>query len=247
MAILGRWLASKFKVSQRRERRRQITQAQACFPELSSAILEYFFANFGYTMPLSLLAKIQRICEAIKPNLVIEFGSGLSTVVLSDVLLKSRGFLITIDESMKWLENTYDLINYKDGILFAYIPDTNGNYHAAWSKYISLKNKPDLIVIDGPSGGNRFSESALKIYNELLSPNSVCAIDDTDREENQSGAQKLAAEFSLRKIDYGDPIYVRHQYSILFPEGFDSEILLKRVDNESKAAPCMEKDDGDLV
>ncbi|MFC2043817.1 hypothetical protein ACFLT8_01215 [Chloroflexota bacterium] len=224
MAIIIRWLASKFKVSQKHERRRQITQAQTRFPELSSAILEYFFDNFGYTMPLSLLAKIQRICEEIKPKLVVEFGSGLSTMVLCDTLFKSRGFLITIDESMKWLENTYNIINHKDRILFTCIPDINKNYYATLSKYISLKSEPDLIIIDGPSGGNRFSESALKLYNELLSQKSVCVIDDTDREENQLGANKLATKFSLHKIDYGDPIYVNHQYSILFPQHFDYNI-----------------------
>jgi len=145
-------------------------------------------------------------------------------VVLSDALAKTRGFLITIDESLKWLENTYNLVNYKNGVLFVCIPDIT-NYHAAWSNYIALKSKPDLIVIDGPSGGNRFSESALKVYNQLLSPNSVCAIDDTDREDNNLGASKLAAEFSLNKMDYGDPIYTKHKYSILFPQHFDYKIL----------------------
>lgn len=181
-------------------------------------------------MPLSLLVKIERICKEIKPKLVVEFGSGLSTVVISDVLSIFRGFLISVEESMEWLANTYKLVNHKDQVLFVCIPNNGGNYHAALSKYMLLKCKPDLVVIDGPSDGNRFSESALVIYNKLMSSNSVCVIDDTDREDNQSGAQKLAVECSLHKIDYGDPIYVRHQYSILFPEHFDSEILLKHGD-----------------
>ncbi len=225
MTFPGGWLAAKLNLGRGRERQRQMTQARTSFPELSSAVLEYFFANFGYTMPLSLLARIQKICQIIQPNLAMEFGSGLSTVVLSEALLKSGGFLITIDESLKWLENTYNLISNKDGVLFACMPATNGSYQATWLRHLSLREKPELIVIDGPSGGNRFSESALKIYHELLGQNSVCAIDDTDREANQVGANQLASEFSLRKIDYGDPIYVKHQYSILLPQSFDDNIV----------------------
>ncbi len=191
------------------------------FPDLRQEILNGFLANLGHAMPLSLLVKIEMICRAIKPNLVVEFGSGLSTVVISDILSISHGLLISVDESMEWLENTYKLVNHKDEVLFMCIPDSRGNYHAALSKYMLFRCKPDLVVIDGPSSGNRFSEPALIVYNELMSSNSVCVIDDTDREENQSGALRLAAEFSLRKEDYGDPIYVRHQYSILFPEHFD--------------------------
>lgn len=241
VSMVGKLVFNRFRISTARKQRKQIAEAQTYFPELNPKILECFFANFGYAMPLSLLVKIERICREIKPNLVVEFGSGLSTVVISDILSISHGLLISVDESMEWLENTYKLVNHKDEVLFMCIPDSRGNYHAALSKYMLFRCKPDLVVIDGPSSGNRFSEPALIVYNELMSSNSVCVIDDTDREENQSGALRLAAEFSLRKEDYGDPIYVRHQYSILFPEHFESEILFKCGNGKSKSALCMEK------
>jgi hypothetical protein len=100
-----------------------------------------------------------------------------------------------------------------------------GINHIALSKYLLTKGKPELVIIDGPSRADRFSTSALEIYADLLSPDCVCVVDDTDRGENDLGASRLAAEFSLRKIDYGDQIYVKHQYSIMFPSYFDDGIL----------------------
>lgn len=223
--MIQRILSIIKRIAKRKFTRRQQFKGvlQKSFGHLSPAIVDSFFANFGMSLPLSLLVKIKTICKEMKPNLVIEFGSGLSTVIISDSL--SDGYLVSIDQSIKWLENTYKLVNHKDKVAFMCIPDSSGINHTALSKYFPFTGKADLVVIDGPSQGNRFSEHALRVYHDLLSSNCVCVVDDTDREENDLGAHKLAAEFSLRKCDYGDPIYVNHQYSILFPEHFDERDL----------------------
>ena len=197
------------------------------FPDFRQEILNAFLANFGYVLPLSLLAKIQTICKEIKPKLVIEFGSGLSTVVITDALSQSEGFLITIDESMKWLANSYQLVNHASQAAFICLPDNGAINHAALSKYLLAKAKPELVIIDAPSGAERFSQPALEVCAELLSLDCVCVVDDTDREENDSGAGALATQFSLRKVDYDDPIYRKHQYSILLPRRFDDRVLPK--------------------
>jgi len=205
---------------------KQIVKAKGHFPELTPAVLEYFFVNFGYVMPLSLLAKIETLCKEIKPNLVIEFGSGLSTAVITDAMAGIGGFLISIDESTKWLANSYRLVNNPSRAAFICLPCNNGINHTALSKYLLNKAKPELVIIDGPSQADRFSKPAIEVYSKLLSPDCVCVIDDTDRKKNDSGASALAAEFSLRKVNYGDQIYEKHQYSILFPRHFNEGILL---------------------
>lgn len=77
--------------------------------------------------------------------------------------------------------------------------------------------QPGLLVIDGPAHGDRFSDAALALYTTMLSREAVCAVDDTDRSENDRGAAELARACGLVKRDYGDPIYVHHRYSILTP------------------------------
>jgi len=216
---------NRFRYIKFHKRYKQIAKAKSYFPEFAPLVFEYFFTDFGYAMPLSLLAKIEKICKEIEPNLVIEFGSGLSTIVITDVLSGTEGFLISIDESMKWLAKSYQLVNHTSRGAFICLPYNSGINHAALSKYLLAKAKPDLVIIDGPSRAARFSVFAMEVYSELLSPNCVCVVDDTDREENDLGASTLAAKFSLHKKDYGDPIYVSHQYSILFPECFDEGIF----------------------
>lgn len=199
---------------------------QTSFGQLSSAIIDGFFANFGYSMPLSLLDKIQSLCREIKPNLVIEFGSGLSTVVITEALSEyERGFLVSIDENMEWLARSYQSVGHVSRAAFICLPLDDRINHAALSEYLSLKGKPELVIIDGPSKGARFSLAAIKIYHELLSSSCICIVDDTDREENDLGAMQLATDFSLRKNDYGDPIYVKHRYSVLLPAHIEDELL----------------------
>lgn len=213
-------------------RRRFESIIRESFGNLDPLIIDMFFANFGYAMPLSLVSRIDGFCRALKPDLVIEFGSGVSTVAITDALVGSEGFLISIDESIKWLENTYRLVNHPAKAAFVCAPADGGINLAMLSRVLSLKGKPELVIIDGPSGGERFSEPALRLYRELLSIRCVCAVDDTDREENNQGASQLAADFSLRKVDYSDPIYVHHQYSILLSGHFDDHPkIIKRGTN----------------
>ncbi|MEW6172008.1 MAG: hypothetical protein AB1510_02935 [Bacillota bacterium] len=198
--------------------RKRYLQARQHFPELEPEIINLFFANFGYTMPLSLLVKLKSLCNATACKFVVEFGSGLSTLVLSNAI-SPNGFVISFEENIEWLSNTSKLLNDQNrSISLICLPSSQGMNYDLVLRYLSFPNKPELVVIDGPSKGDRFSPCALDVYHKLLSPNCICVIDDTDRRENNVGATNLAGDFSLRKIDYGDPIYTNHQYSILMPE-----------------------------
>lgn len=207
--------------------RRQLESIiRVSFGNLGPLIIDMFFANFGYAMPLSPIPRLDKLCRTLRQDLVIEFGSGVSAVAITDALVGSEGFLISIDESIKWLENTYRLVNHPPKAAFVCAPADGGINHTMLSKVLSLKGKPELVIIAGPSGGERFSEPALRLYQELLSTCCICAVDDTDREENNLGASQLVADFSLRRVDYSDPIYVHHQYSILLPSHFDDHVFL---------------------
>jgi hypothetical protein len=208
-------------------RQRYESILQESFGHLSSLIIDAFFANFGYAMALSLISKIDLCCRTLKPDLVIEFGSGLSTVVITEALAATESLIVSVDESMKWLADTYRLVRHPAKTIFICAPvDKEEGNLLMLSKVLSPKAKPGLVIIDGPSGRGRFSEVALRLYQELLSPGCICAVDDTDREENDVGASQLAADFSLLKFDYGDPIYVHHKYSILCPSYLADSLFL---------------------
>ena len=214
-----------FSFKQKKVRRQYKTIVEESFNDLSPTVTDAFFDNFGYTMPLSLISKINRLCRELKPFLVVEIGSGVSTMAIAKAIAKTNGVLISIEERIEYLKKTRSLLkNCTKSILLCSSTDGRINYNTL-SKALSLKNKPELLVIDGPADEERFSADALKFYQELLFTNCVCAIDDTDREENDLGASRLARDFSLCKVDYRDPIYVNHQYSILFPSGKEDHAL----------------------
>ena len=194
--------------------------------DLGPTIVEQFFANSGYAAPLSMLVRLKALVRELQPELVVEFGSGVSTVVITEVLSEIGGFLVTIDESPKWLSDTFERIERQAPVAFLGLPHPSGLNHEALIKIVSFSRKPGLVVIDGPSKGGRFTDVAFEVYLSLLTPTSACVVDDTDREENDLGAYKLAEVLSLCKFDYrDDPIHTRHCYSILLPKQFNEKLL----------------------
>ena len=91
---------------------------------------------------------------------------------------------------------------------------------------MKISQKVDLLIIDGPSGG-RFTEAAKDFYQKTISSRTVCVVDDTNREENNKGSKEIARQKSLKKMDFGDPMYDEgHRYSILFPKAMEKQLKL---------------------
>lgn len=210
---------------ERRLRRRYESILEGPLGHLAFEVRDAYFANFGYSMPLSLISKINAVCSEIQPELVLEFGSGVSTLAVSNALSGTTGHLVSIDESISWLEKTYSILKRPDDVILICAGREGTLNYRLLSEVLSFIGMPELVIIDGPSQGDRFSDDAIMLFRELLSGRSVCVVDDTDREPNDLGAVQLANEFSLRKVDYDDPIYLEHQYSILFPPHIRDDIF----------------------
>lgn len=193
------------------------------FSHLDTDVVDHFFENFGFTMPLSLVSRLDRLCRARRPDLVVEFGAGVSTTVLADAVAPYGGFLLSVEADAEWLGPLRDRISQPQRVGFLVFAagrdeDDRLNYPRL-SELIRSCGRPGLVVIDGPAVANRFSPAALDAYRTLLSADCVVATDDTDRAENDEAAARLAQEFSLEKRDYGDPLFLNHRYSILYPAG----------------------------
>lgn len=191
------------------------------FRHLDPGVVDQFFENFGFTMPLSLLDKLQRICASERPELVVEFGAGVSTTVLQRAVSGHGGFLLSVENEATWVAATHERLPASADIAFLCAP---GLTEAARINYPAVGRllgdlRAGLLVIDGPAHGERFSAEALALYERLLSPASFVAIDDTDREHEDGGAVALASRVGLDKHDFGDPLFPRHRYSVLAPRG----------------------------
>lgn len=180
------------------------------FASLDPAVVDAYFDNFGWAMPLSLVQQLVGLVESRRPGLVVEVGSGASTIALSATL--GDGFLVSVEQDADYAAATARRLGNAERV--ALVCATN----AAELATLAAGWRPDLVVIDGPSG-DRFLEPWLRFYGSLLSADCPCAVDDTDRAENDRAATALAEENGLVKHDFGDPLQPRHRYSLLLPAG----------------------------
>lgn len=142
-----------------------------------------------------LLLTITEIVQEIKPGLVVELGSGVSTLVASKAGARK---IISIDNSDEFGGKTRDLLKTHKArgveIRIAELqPYANGSTWYDISKIKDLK-KIDLLIIDGPPGSKNPEARypALAEFRDKLSTKAVIIIDDVKRD----GEGKLAEDFA---------------------------------------------------
>jgi hypothetical protein len=180
---------------------------------LDPAIVDGFFDNLGYAMPLSLVQQLVELVRERRPRLVVEVGSGISTAALNKALADQSGYLVSIEEDAEFALETLRALPAPDRV--ALVCATGGGELAD----LLRGARPELVVVDGPTGQPRFEQPWLGLYRDLLSPECVCAVDDTHRPENDEAAASLAREKSLVKHDFADPAALGRHYSLLLPPG----------------------------
>ena len=194
------------------------------FSGLAGPLVDGFYANFGYAAPLSLVLHVQALCDALQPRLVVELGSGLTTRALVGAL-GPEALVVSVDESAAWLGRTAEGLPAGARVALMATPGVAGlDYDALELLLAGLT--PGLVIVDGPSQLPRFSAAAERLLVRLASPGCAVVVDDTDRAANDEGAVRLAAACSLRKVDYGDPIYTGHRYSLLLPAGVQAPVAV---------------------
>jgi hypothetical protein len=183
---------------------------------LGEAVLEALFANYKMAMSVDLIARLDRLCRDLRPQLVVEFGSGVSTIAMQAALAGTGATLVSVEESIEWLERTARGIATREGLVLVACEDRHGP-HAALARIVGPARRADLLVVDGPSGGRRFTDEAFGLFDTLAGPKTVWAIDDTHRPENDEAAARLARRLGARKLDYDDPLEGDRRFTFLVP------------------------------
>src|SRR3990170_5651839 len=73
-------------------------------PDLDDYIIELFLKNYGSSAAVSLLNRLERLCKILKPKLIVEFGSGISTALLAKVNQGSDCKIFTFEEDLEYLK-----------------------------------------------------------------------------------------------------------------------------------------------
>jgi predicted O-methyltransferase YrrM len=142
-----------------------------------------------------LLLTISEIVKKNRPGLVVELGSGISTLVAAKSGARK---IISIDNSDVWGAKTVALLKEHkvrgvDVRIAPLRPYANGS---EWYDLDAIKDlkKIDLLIVDGPPGSKNPEARypALQQFKDKLSPAAIVVIDDVNRE----GERKLAEDFA---------------------------------------------------
>ncbi len=144
-----------------------------------------------------LLLTLTRIVRKNRPKLIVELGSGISTLVMAKAAV-GRVKIVSIDHSEEFAAKTRELLK-EHGVRNVEIRVAPLKPHASgveWYDLALLKNLKniDLLVIDGPPGSKnpKARQPALKEFQDKLSVKAVVVIDDV----NRTGERELAELFS---------------------------------------------------
>lgn len=151
-----------------------------------------------------LLLTINEIVKKNRPGLVVELGSGVSTLVAAKSGAKR---IVSLDDSEEYGNKTRLMLKEHkvrgvDIRIASLQPYANGS---TWYDTSSIKDlkKIDLLIIDGPPGSKnpQARYPALAEFKDKLSPQAVIVIDDVNREGERKLAEDFAKALPTHKIE----------------------------------------------
>jgi hypothetical protein len=195
-----------------REQRNQTSQLEAMLQVLprvaGGAVLP---PSGGFAMDGRALAELSDVIGERVPRLVLELGSGTSTIWIAQHIAAAGGRIVSIDHDPKYGEATRAQV-YRRGLdhvaevriaPLVELADDRRWYDA--SVFADLENI-DLLVVDGPPGATckNAREPALGALRAALSPGAVVVLDDVGRaEERDILATWLATWPEFERVDSG--------------------------------------------
>lgn len=203
--VWGRWIAAAAGggASLRQHRAGQAARASARRELLSLVQLDdrQVPPDGGWVAGADFLLLLARQVLAQKPELVVEFGSGVSTVIIARCLqLNGRGRLLSFDHDEGFAELTRRRLR-RGGVAAevraAPLRPGLAGYGGSWYDHGALPDGIDLLVIDGPQAWRQGQEesrgSAAPAAFGKLAPGAIVLLDDAAR----PGEQRVAARWRI--------------------------------------------------
>jgi predicted O-methyltransferase YrrM len=167
----------------------------------------------GWPMSPDALLRLHEYIIFAKPKKIVEFGSGVSTIVICDALRQNGfGLLYSIDHLEQFGTQTLENIkkeSLEDFVDLRIAPlelwknkhmhnDKNSTF---WYKKNSISNIQDidLLIVDGPPGATcPFARyPALPAFYDKLNTNAQVWLDDTNRNEEKEICKTWADKYNM--------------------------------------------------
>lgn len=149
--------------------------------------------------PDALLVILRHIIKE-KPQIILELGSGSTTVAITSLIEKFKldTKLISVDHLQKYLDQTRERVRYGKHVEYILAEIKGQNIaeigkHVKWYDAEAILNhtgsrKVDLLVVDGPpeTTSKKARLPALRALAGILAPDATIILDDYDRPDEQS-------------------------------------------------------------
>ncbi|MDR2790769.1 MAG: class I SAM-dependent methyltransferase [Campylobacteraceae bacterium] len=167
----------------------------------------------GWPMSPDVLLRLHEYISLTKPKKIVEFGSGVSTIVICDAMRQNGfGLLYSIDHSEYFGDQT--LQNIKKNSLENFVDLRIAPLELWRSKHIHNDKKSafwyrkkclndiqniDLLIVDGPPGITcPFARyPAMPAIYDKLNPNAQVWLDDTSRKEEKKICETWADKYGM--------------------------------------------------
>ena len=145
-------------------------------------------------------------CDKKQPAVIVEAGSGVSSIILSELLMKrgSAARHYALDHLEQYAALTREkVLNPHSQVLHAPLKDYQiGGKSWKWYDIAALEgvDQIDLLIIDGPTEDIQplARYPALPLLKDKLSPQAIIILDDTNRAGEQAIIQRWKDEFGLQ-------------------------------------------------
>ena len=159
----------------------------------------------GWAASPDFLVEVLRLIEKKRPEVVVELGSGASTLAIASFLEeKNQGQLFSFDHDLGYSKQTANMVsesglNNRAQVVFA--PLVNYQVKGESWLWYSLENFPDsvdMVIVDGPPQSTQplARYPAIPLVSPFFSSNAVVVLDDAGRKDEQEIVERWQAEGS---------------------------------------------------
>lgn len=181
------------------------------FPGMLMPVSEYSMCATNLHIVLDLL-------NVKKPNLVVELGSGISTILAAYWLKEhKKGEIISFEHSNKWAEKCSFYLKYHGlediaevrsvPLGFCKLLDHELNWYQLDNKIQDMRDI-DILIVDGPPADkNPLARlPALPKFYDLLKNDALIFLDDGNRDGERRIVKEWCDSFSDFKAEYFDTL-----------------------------------------
>lgn len=161
----------------------------------------------GWAASPDFILEVVRLLEKYRPGLVVECGSGATTLAIATFLEEQgHGQLVSLEHEAHYQKETSQILE-ENGLehraLVIHAPLSKYDIEGQswfWYAFSSFPDKVDMVVVDGPPKTiqDLARYPAIPLLESYLAMDAVLALDDADRPEEQQIISRWQAEGAWR-------------------------------------------------